>query len=291
MKKILTSMAALLGMTIALSGCNESKDDHPVLEPLPGTEQATFLNIPEMTNASIVFTKENENGYVHMTCSQPEYGFAASVSYQVEVSFDEKFTTPVVSGAPASVLLMTAFYDCAEINPQNSEIAAAVCDLLGVVDEGDVPTPAKKLYVRLNANIQQTGGEYYPNTNYVSNVVSIESVTCSYLAICVPDLPSGIFLRGSMNSWGAVDEYQFVTTKTFGEYIIKAVSIPAGNEFKVADSSWGSINLGTGGSFEIGKAYKLEDKGGNITMPADFNGCVTLTQKGSSYSVLFTQFE
>lgn len=118
MKKIYSMIAALMCL-ITFSACNESKDDHPVLEPLPGVVQAPFLNIPEMTNASIVFTQDNSGGYVHMTCSQPDYGFAASVSYGVEVSFSEDFTTPVIEGEgiPVSIVLNTTFYDCSQINP------------------------------------------------------------------------------------------------------------------------------------------------------------------------------
>lgn len=282
---------ALCGL-LAFTGCNESKDDHPVANPLPSEGvQADFLNIPEMTNATISFTPAIADGYVHMTCSQPDYGYAAPVCYQVEVSFDENFTTPKVTGSPASVLLSTAFYDCSEINPVNREIAAAICDLLGVQDESGVPTPYYPLYMRLQANIQSVTGELMPNTNYISNTVSIKSVNCAYLAISIPDEPTGIYLRGSMNDWGADTAWEFLTTKEFDVYTIKAVSIAAGAEFKVADSSWGEINLGTGGTFEIGKAYKLEDNGGNITMPEDFNGSVTLKKKGANYTVTFTPFE
>lgn len=295
MKKILTSMTALIGMTIAFTACNESKDDHPILNPVPAGTEVAILNIPEMTNSSIAFTQENASGYVHMTCSQPEnYEFAAPVSYQVEVSFDKDFTTPVVADAPASVTLMTAFSDCSEINPVNSELAAAVCDLSKVIDETDLPTQPRKLYIRLVANVKSAGSfpnndsGFAPNTTILSNVVSIESVRCDYLAISVPDLPTGIYLRGGMNDWGSPDDYQFLTTKTFGVSVIASCSISAGTEFKVADSSWGAINLGAGGTLAIGTAYKLESGGGNITMPEDFNGTVTLTQKGDSYTVLFS---
>lgn len=296
MKKILTSMAALMGMAIAFTACNESKDDHPILNPVPDGTTELFLNIPEMANSAIAFTQENASGYVHMTCSQPgEYGFAAPVSYQVQVSFDENFQTPLVAEAPATVTLMTAFSDCSEINPVNSELAAAICDLCKVQDENDLPTPARKLYVRLVANIKTAGSfpsndsGFYPGTTIMSNAVSIASVRCDYLAISVPDLPTGIYLRGDMNGWGSEDDYQFLTTSTFGVSVINDVTMAAGQEFKVADSSWGSINMGGEGAMTIGSPYKLiNGGGGNITMPEDFSGTVTLTQKGDSYTVLFS---
>ncbi len=301
-------MAALIGMTIAFTACNESKDDHPILNPVPDGTTETFLNTPEMTNTSITFTKENANGYLHMTCSQPgKYGFAAPVSYEVEVSFDPEFKTPVVADAPASVKLMTSFSDCAEINPVNSELAGAICELSDVKDENNLPTPERTLYLRLVASMK-TAGSFpnsdsgsYPNTTLVSNAVSIKSVSCAYLAISVPDQPTGIYLRGSMNGWGSPAEYEFLTTNVFGEMLIAGelkdgiyghvVEMPAGTEFKVADSSWGAINLGGDGApFTVGTPYSLTG-GDNIKLTEDFYGSVTLTQKGGGYIVLFSPVE
>lgn len=308
-------MAALIGMAIAFTACNESKDDHPVLNPVPDGAKETFLNTPEMTNTALTLTQQNADGYVHMTCSQPAaYGFAAPVRYTVEVSFDQDFATPAETGAPASVTLMTSFSDCAQINPVNSELAAAVCELSGIETEDELPTKPRQLYMRLIADMK-TAGSFpnndtgnYPNTTILSNVVSIKSVSCAYLAISVPDLPTGIYLRGSMNGWGSPAEYEFLTTKTFGVYEIAGaittspsnpddksydhvISLTAGTEFKVADSSWGSINLGgDGAAFTVGTPFKLNG-GSNIKLTVDFYGSVTLTQKGDSYTLLFTPVE
>lgn len=289
---MMAGMAALL----TFSACNESKDDHPVLYPTDGVQTANFLNTPEMANTALMLTEDNAQGYLHMTCSQPEgYGFAAPVKYEVEVALNFDFTTPAVEGCPASTVLPTSFTDCSEINPVNGEIATAIEEMLGVTNKNQVPLDYMPLYLRLHANIQTAGGEPVEGTYYVSNTVSIKQVSCNYLAIIVAGEGSGIYLVGSMsNGWSFLPEYEFLTTTEKGVYVVEDVTINAGEEFKVADKSWTNPNCGGNGSpIEFNKAYALDNGSNppNITMPADFTGRVTLTQKGNSYTIFFETAE
>ncbi len=289
---MMAGMAALL----TFSACNESKDDHPVLYPTDGVQTAHFLNTPEMANTALMLTEDNAQGYIHMTCSQPEgYGFAAPVKYEVEIALNSDFTTPAVEGCPASTVLPTSFSDCAEINPINGEIATAIEEMLGVTNKNQIPLPYMPLYMRLHANIQTADGEPVDGTYYVSNTVTIKEVACDYLAIIVAGEGSGIYLVGSMSDgWSFLPEYEFLTTTEKGVYVIEDVSIPAGNEFKVADKSWSNPNCGGNGApIEFNKAYALDNGSNppNIMMEKDFNGRVTLTQKGNSYTIFFETAE
>ena len=298
MKKISLMLVALAAI-LTFSACRESKDDHPVLYPNDEVQEAPFLNTPEMTNTAVMLTEQNAEGYIHMTCSQPDYGFAAPVKYEVEVSLNQDFSTPAVDGCPASVVLPTSFTDCAEINPVNGEIATAMEEMLGIVNKDQLPIDYHKLYMRLHSNILTAGGDYVAGTSYVSNIVSIEQVACDYLAIIVAGEGSGIYLVGSMskvddNGWQFIPKYEFLTTTEKGVYVIEDVNIAAGEEFKVADKSWSNPNCGGNGSaVEFNKAYALDNGSNppNITMPADFKGRVTLTQKGNSYTIFFETAE
>lgn len=290
MKKI-TFLFAALASTMAFTSCDESKDDHPVLEPNEGVIVENFLNTPEMSNMSVEFAADNQANTIHMTCSQPSYGYAATVRYNVEVSFDKDFATPVVPDAPVSATLNTAFYDCSEINPTYGELATAMCNLLDIKNDKEIPTGYRDLYARLVANIEVAGGaDLYPNTTYQSNVVKLTRANCTYLAIIVPGQPTGIFLRGGMNEWGAPAEWEFLTTDVANVSRIDYCEIPKGTEFKAADANWDSINLGNSGAeFKMNEPYELllDSNPGNLVMPVDFAGSVTLTFKAGKYTVLF----
>lgn len=290
MKKI-TFLFAALASTMAFTSCDESKDDHPVLEPNEGVIVENFLNTPEMSNMSVELSADNQANTIHMTCSQPSYGYAATVRYNVEVSFDKDFATPVVPDAPVSATLNTAFYDCSEINPTYGELATAMCDLLGIKNDKEIPTGYRDLYARLVANIKVAGGaDLYPNTTYQSNVVKLTRANCTYLAIIVPGQPTGIFLRGAMNEWGAPAEWEFLTTDVANVSRIDYCEIPKGTEFKAADANWASINLGNSGAeFKVNEPYELllDSNPANLVMPVDFAGSVTLTFKAGKYTILF----
>lgn len=300
MKKI-SLMLAVLATTIGFTSCDESKDDHPTLYPNDGVVVENFLNIPAMTNTSVAITDDNKGNAFHLTCSQPSYGFAASAAYTVEVSLSQDFATPVVDGCPASEALPTQFYNCAEINPSYSEVATAISNMLGITSKDQLPTEYHDVYVRLVSNIVTVGGSnVVPNTTYMSNVVKLTSASVQYLAIILPDQPTGIFLRGGMNDWGAPAEYEFLTSEEANVYYIGSVTIPADTEFKVADANWGAINMGgTCGvvtTIEIGKPFELNTDPanggpGNLKFDTNFTGRVTLTIKGAAYSVLFEAAE
>lgn len=290
MKKI-TFLFAALASTMAFTSCDESKDDHPVLEPNEGVIVENFLNTPEMSNMSVELSADNQANTIHMTCSQPSYGYAATVRYNVEVSFDKDFATPVVPDAPVSATLNTAFYDCSEINPTYGELATAMCNLLGIKNDKEIPTGYRDLYARLVANIEVAGGaDLYPNTTYQSNVVKLTRANCTYLAIIVPGQPTGIFLRGAMNEWGAPAEWEFLTTDVANVSRIDYCEIPKGTKFKAADANWASINLGNSGAeFKVNEPYELllDSNPADLVMPVDFAGSVTLTFKAGKYTVLF----
>lgn len=103
--------------------------------------------------------------------------------------------------------------------------------------------------------------------------------------------PTGIYLRGSMNEWGATEEWEFRTTDNADEYVIKSCTIASGTEFKVADANWASIILGANNysMFLVGEPYTLYDwvNSDNIVLYTDFTGDVRLSRKETEYTILF----
>ncbi|MDE6532839.1 MAG: SusE domain-containing protein [Muribaculaceae bacterium] len=278
MKKIFLTFA-MAAVALGFSSCNETWDDNPVLNTHEGEITADFLNIPAMQNQSIMITNSNKDGHFNLTCSQPDFGYAAVATYKVQVSLTEDFTE--------FEEIAQAFYDCAQINPLNGDVAAVVEKLSGVKTEDDLPLPYQKVYMRLHAYVAQSAS----NTNYISNVVHFNSVSADYLAIWVADVPVNIYVRGGMNDWGSPAEWQFKTGTEENTWVIDNCTIAAGTEFKIAASIWETLNLGAGSNGNIvpGESFALDggDNPGNITMTEDFTGKVVLTLEAGNYSVVF----
>lgn len=274
MKKIfiLSAFAAVLGF----SSCSETWDGNPVLKTHEGEVTASFLNEPVMQDQSIMLTNQNAEGTFHLTCSQPDFGYAAVATYKVQCSLTEDFARYEE--------ISQSFYDCAQINPTNADVAAAIEYLSDVKSEENLPLPYQRLYMRLKANVAQSPS----NTVYLSNPVSFRGVSADYLAIWVAGVPSAMYLRGGMvDNWDAVDQYRFVTGTDKDTWIIPDVTIVAGTEFKVADANWGSVNMGAGSISDItpGEKFTLNsgENPGNIKLTEDFTGMVYLSLEAGVY--------
>lgn len=273
MKKISLTFAVLVA-ALGFSSCTETWDDNPKLNTHEGVVEANFLNEPVLQNTAVNIGADDVNGSLHFTCSQPDFGYAAAAAYHMQVSLDKV----------NFVELTQTFFDCSQINPLNSEVAKAVSSLAGVVSEADLPVNVKPVYFRLRANIP----ELPESTEFISNWVSMNDITISYLAIWLPGNPTGLYLRGGMNEWGSPDEWEFKTAAEDYSYEITDVTISAGTEFKVADSSWGPINMGAGDQGSVvtpGVPYTLNagDNPGNLSVTADFTGRVYLQLVQGTY--------
>lgn len=309
------AFAAALGFT----ACNETWDDNPVLKFHEGDQVLNFLNQPEMQNMSVDITEENASETFLLTCSQPkEYGYAASVVYTLEVSIYNDFVAPEDVSAPGSVTLGTAYKDCSNINPSRREIAEALCKMLDIQEAAQIPTAYIPVYARLHANVvnengnpvtttvKKDGEEVTLGTAFTSNTVLLsKAVSCGYLAIIVPDLPTGYYIRGSFNEWldpafkdndpDAIEklpDYEFFTTTEANTYELPFIEIPVGTKFKFADKGWGDLNLGMGNGDPIfGQKYELGWSGADIALSQAFKGSITLSGSGQSWAVIFYPME
>lgn len=285
MKKIIFSLFAL-SLTLGFSSCQETWDNAPVLEGHEGIVFADFLNQPAMQDQYLMITQDNSEGSFHLTCSQPYYGYAAVATYKVQVSITGSFEEEGVD----YIELMQDFYDCSQINPVNHQVAAAIEKLAGVESDADLPMPWTKVYMRLYAYIDQS----VENTQYLSNTVYFNHISANYFAIWTANEKADMYLRGSFDDgWAALPEYQFITSETEYQWIIpRKVTLPAGTKFKVADATWGPLNLGAGANDEvtINEPFELAggDNPGDLHINEDFSGSVIVTQEKGTYFLLLS---
>lgn len=282
-----------MAIVLGFSSCNETWDDNPVLKTFDGVQTANFLNEPQMKSAPVMMTEGNKTKNLNLTCSQPDFGYAAAAAYQVQLSLTEDFTEYQE--------IRQQFYDCALINPLYSDVAAALEYLSGVRSEADLPLAYQKVYVRLKAFVPQDPD----HTTFLSNVVSYDAISANYLAIWVSDVPVNIWVRGGMNGWGGgpfdpnatkAAEWQFVTGEEQDTWVYKNISIEKGTEFKVADAEWNNINLGAADEVTAvtpGTLFTCELGGGskNLTVAEDFKGNITLSLSNGVYYLMLTPAE
>lgn len=268
-------MFAWVAAMISLTSCYETWDNNPRLETHEGVITDNFLNTPVLQNQYIELSKENATSTLHLTCSQPDMGYAALTTYKVQLSLTDDFERYEE--------ISQAFYDCENINPVNKDMASSIEKLFDVVTEDDIPEGYNRIYVRLRAYLEQSPS----NTQYLSNVTYFDhiSIAPGYIAIWNPGEPVNIYLRGGMNDWGASADWQFVTGPEEDTWVTQEVTIPAGTEFKVADSEWKSLNLGGGTTVPIGKVTELElgSNPANLNVAEEFTGIVYLQLKDGVY--------
>lgn len=300
-------MFAAVAATLGLSSCTETWDGNPVLETHPEAETVSFLNVPVMQDQYLMLSSENKNGTLHMTCSQPDYGYAAIVTYTVQVCLDDQYEEGKY------IELKTPSYDCAEINPRNHEVAAAIEKLLGIDSEDKMPAelPWMKVYFRLRAyiapfetskdNMTEAEAAAAGTSVYYSNVVAFNNISANYYAVWKPGEKWDLYLRGEFNDWGTGDAWQFISGDEDNTWICKNVTIGAGVSIKISTSTWGDPNLGghdgDGDAAEIctvdERVEMNNDKvSGHLRLDVDFHGDVILQlDDDGKYYVIFQTTE
>lgn len=180
MKKIYSLMILLAGLFCCIA-CDDDRDSNPTLK-----EPTDFiLNTPRYTSG-IYDLKNTES--IQLTCSQPDYGFTAAVTYGVQVSMNEDFSDPKD---------LTTTYNTAKMDVDASEMAIALSELSGYVDEESYPADwIFPVYVRLSAVITESGAD-----PIYSNVIKLPEVK-SYFALKAMEMPENIYIIGNtIGNW------------------------------------------------------------------------------------------
>lgn len=185
MKKLSYILFSFISLVLATASCSGPEEENPVIQ----TPTKLVLNTPATANQYVDLGNDKNAGTVNFTCSQADYGFAASANYYMQVALNENFSE--------FEELATSYTSC-NMNVKASEIAEAVCKLRGIKSEETyTDEPARKVYFRVRSQILK-----YEDTSILSNVVAMEKVK-GYFAL---RLPGYIYLVGAPEGWSGPTE-------------------------------------------------------------------------------------
>lgn len=180
MKKLSIFFACAAAM-FGLTACEQNTDPKLTIPE----DHSFVLNQPAFADQYLQLTQGNS---FEVTCTQPDYGYAAAATYGIEVSLTEDFAD-FRSIKPVNPAL-------AKIEILDQDLALALCELHGFTASNYQDLPAGKIYLRATCEIKGIEG-----TECVSNVITLNNVKF-YLAIMEP---GQIYLVGSPNKWPAPD--------------------------------------------------------------------------------------
>ena len=174
-------LSILFACLVAVLGFSSCEDTDPQYQ----NPTKFVLNTPALANQLYELSAD---GTIDLSWSQPDYGYAATAAYYVQVSLDGTDSTFVECG--------TKYVKCyAQVKA--SEVAEAICKLRGIESEDDyTDEPARKVYFRVRALIDGIEG-----SEILSNVIALNQVK----EYCAIQSPGYIYLIGIVGGWTGPD--------------------------------------------------------------------------------------
>ena len=249
MKKYFIAASLLLG-GLCFTACESDRDDNPILqEPM-----AFVLNTPAY--ASGVYDLEHSTT-LQLTCSQPDYGYTAPVTYSVDVALAENFAT---------FETLPSTYASAKMNVLVDELAVAVTNMkLAEGLQEDAFPLETALYIRLKASLgkDQHGDEL--GVIY-SNVIKLPHVRLHF-ALPPVSLPETVYVNGKGNDWNWEKSLAFVPVHSAPGVWWRIIYLQEAFKFNT-DTSWNGQEIGYGKCVvnDNAGAGISEGDGGNINV-------------------------
>ncbi len=149
MKKIFLSALLLISSMCIFTACDDDRDSNPTIQ-----EPETFvLNTPAYAASEIDLASSKK---INFTCSQPEFGYTAAATYQIQISLNNSFTLSANEAeedeVPDYAVVDEAYTSC-NIASDAALFAKAVMQV-GKWEEEDVPA-LQTINVRLVANVDK----------------------------------------------------------------------------------------------------------------------------------------
>lgn len=249
MKNIIKSALLVVMSLFLMTACSDDNDSNPTIQ----SPTEFKLNTPALANTPIDLANSSK---IMLTCSQPNYGYTASVQYTVQVATDENMTDAVELSETSS---------SAKVAINASSLASALTNIF--VEKGkteaDFPMDVKA-YFRLKANIVTSNGNVVEGTEILSNVVSLNQI---HLLFSLPpvNLPSHVYTVGNFCDWKWDNCFDMVqvygTEDTFWHLVYIDDS---GIKFNTA-AAWNNSEVGYAGITVSGDCKDdIIDNGGNI---------------------------
>lgn len=249
MKNIIKSALLVVMSLTLMTACSDDNDSNPSIQ----TPTEFKLNTPALVNTPIDLANSSK---IMLTCSQPNYGYTASVQYTVQVATDENMTDAVE---------LSETSNSAKVAIDAASLASTLTNIY--VEKGkteaDFPMDVKA-YFRLKANIVTSNGNGVEGTEILSNVVSLNKI---HLLFSLPpvNLPSHVYTVGNFCDWKWDNCFDMVqvygTEDTFWHLVYIDDS---GIKFNTAEA-WNGSEVGYAGITVSGDCKDdIIDNGGNI---------------------------
>lgn len=234
MKNIIKSALLVVMSLFLMTACSDDNDSNPTIQ----SPTEFKLNTPALENTPIDLANSSK---IILTCSQPNYGYTASVQYTVLVATDENMTDAVELSETSS---------SAKVAINASSLASALTNIF--VEKGkteaDFPMDVKA-YFRLKANIVTSNGNVVEGTEILSNVVSLNKI---HLLFSLPpvNLPSHVYVVGSFCDWDWAKSFDMVqvygTDNTFWRLVYideSGIKLNSAQEFNGNEKGYAGITV------------------------------------------------
>ena len=249
MKNIIKSALLVVMSLTLMTACSDDIDSNPSIQ----TPTEFKLNTPALVNTPIDLANSSK---IMLTCSQPNYGYTASVQYTVQVATDENMTDAVE---------LSETSNSAKVAIDAASLASTLTNIY--VEKGkteaDFPMDVKA-YFRLKANIVTSNGNVVEGTEILSNVVSLNQI---HLLFSLPavNLPSNVYVVGSFCDWDWAKSFDMVQVYGTEDTFWRLVYIDdSGIKLNTA-TEWNGSEVGYAGITVSGDCKDdIIDNGGNI---------------------------
>lgn len=247
MKKIFSLALMLLSGMALLTSCETDRDSNPTIK----SPTAFTINESPLADQYIQLSPQNR---VNLTWSQPDYGYNAFATYQIQVGVVQDGTVIWNEKDGAPKYLATPYTVC-NANINGEEIAQAICEIDGFKDtDSYVDMGFREIALRIYANIQSSVNQEVAGTGIVSN----NYVTFKHMAAyCAIKSPAYIYLVGNCTDWqtpnmGNLEHYSswrlFENADEIGSNVFHGTfELPAGDlqfRFYKALTGWDDDSMG-----------------------------------------------
>ena len=234
MKNIIKSALLVVMSLTLMTACSDDNDSNPSIQ----TPTEFKLNTPALENTPIDLANSSK---IMLTCSQPNYGYTASVQYTVQVATKTDMSDAVELSETST---------SAKVAVNASLLASALTNIY--VEQGkteaDFPMDVKA-YLRLKANIVTSNGNVVDGTEILSNIVSLNKI---HLLFSLPpvNLPSHIYVVGNFCDWKFDNCFDMVqvygTDNTFWRLVYideSGIKLNSAQEFNGNEKGYAGITV------------------------------------------------
>ena len=249
MKNIIKSALLVVMSLTLMTACSDDNDSNPSIQ----TPTEFKLNTPALQDTPIDLANSSK---IMLTCSQPNYGYTASVQYTVQVATDENMTDAVELSETST---------SAKVAINAPSLASALTNIY--VEKGkteaDFPMDVKA-YFRLKANIVTSNGTVVEGTEILSNVVSLNEIHLLY-SLPPVNLPSNVYVVGNFCDWDWAKSFDMVQVYGTDNTFWRLVYIDDSGIKLNTVAEWNKSEVGYAGITVSGDCKDdIIDKDGNI---------------------------